>query len=90
MKQVLRALWPRLIAALIVLAYLEVVRTLSGASWRLDGLLIRWLFVQGVLEVSLWTGCTEFRQRTVTWVLPWSWIALLLLCAALGLAYALT
>ena len=63
MERLGRVLWPRLASGVLMLTYLEVLRSLAGAPLRIVDLLARWLFVQGVLEGALWVGRIAFQER---------------------------
>jgi hypothetical protein len=99
MKRFLTALWPRLIASLVVVGYLEVLRALSYAPWppgrpQAFGVLLRWLYAQSVLEMALWLGQVRLRPgpraSARRWVFSWRFGALFVLWIVLVLGYVLT
>ena len=86
--RVLSALWPRLVCGIGAVAYLEGVRALAGAPFGVAEALLRWLAVQGVLEVSLQVGEIQWRGRR--WRLDAPFGALVALLAGALALYART
>ncbi|MBN1579226.1 MAG: hypothetical protein JXA89_00890 [Anaerolineae bacterium] len=79
---------PRLVSGIGIVILLEAIQALSSGLFRPADTLIRWLFVQSILEISLWAG--RIRIDRHRWAFPWPSIVLFLLFAGSAAILALT